>query len=271
MKIEFLEGSQDDGHIIAIINGQQKIVRTDKTVADILKMPGIPAVILEPEKPQPTFKVGDRVSMNGQEAVITHEATSEPFKPDASETEIQREDLVKVVSMVKGLSDAGGQELAPRQGVYTGGIYRVYKVHQTLVTLPDKPDELTRIINSLEVIDDKSPRPELIILFPNEVVLYQKRKKSHSVVELKKSTFLKCQECGAENAFVLNGDKYEGPCKCGFFNSIERIILPCDNEKCLNVKKERNTVSLFLSGDKFSGACGNCKQGMERSKDAVMA
>ena len=267
MKVEFLEQDDEGQHVIAVINGQRKILSTSKTVADILKMVplGQSPLPAEPQSSADGLGVGAGA---GQESSVSALPDAATTSADPS-SEIQREDLVKVVNVVKGLSGADGQELSPRQGVYAGGIYRVWKVNQNLVTLPDRPDELTRIVNSLEVIDDKSARPELITLFPNEVVLHQKRKKAHSVVEVKKSEFLKCQVCGETNALILFGDKYEGKCKCGSFNSIERIIVPCENEKCVDKDKHRNQVSLFLTGESYIGSCGVCKTGMEKKKEAV--
>ncbi len=202
----------------------------------------------------------------GRAVVAGHEAMLKDLpenRKSSDSTEIQREDLVRLVSVTKGLSDAGGNELSPRQGISPGAIYRIFKVHQTLVVLPDKPDELTKIVQYYEAIDDSSARPELVTLFPHEIVLHKKRDKAHSVVKVVFSEFLKCSECGDTNALVLNGSTFKGDCqKCGHHNEIERMIELCSNEKCVDSGKKRTQVSLFLYDGKFQGSCGTCKTPM---------
>ena len=177
--------------------------------------------------------------------------------PDNS-NKIQREDLVQVTNMMQGLKDKDGSEMVDR-GIVQGGIYRVMKINQNMIVMPDKPDELTAIISSYEVVDDKAAIQRRLAVFPSEVTLYKKRTKDKSIKTNKVSEILKCSSCGKENAFVLNGSKFEGKCgECGADNSIERITDLCPNEKCLS-NGERSKMNLYQYDGKFSGACGQCK------------
>ncbi len=197
------------------------------------------------------------------------EPTQEPVRAgDFNPDEIQREDLIQLSNVQKGLCDMSGNELDKRQ-VKQGGIYRVLKVHQQVIAMPnlENPEgepKMTKIVNSYEVLDDKAATPERLVVFPQECVLYKKREKKFSIVKPVFSEFLKCQNCGEMNAFVLKENKFEGVCpKCQEKNSIERMIELCSNEKCLDAGKARSKVSLFLYGEKFTGVCGNCKSSME--------
>ena len=164
MKIELLQDTQEDGHIIAIINGQQKILRTDKTIAEVLGIPSVRQLesTLPTESPAPKSD--------------SHEPNGETV---ANSNDLQKQDKVKVVGYIAGLKDASGNELAPRPGVVPGGIYRVEKINQTIITIPDPDHEgeskMEKIINSIEAINDASDRPELVTLLPGEFVLYKKR------------------------------------------------------------------------------------------------
>ena len=181
---------------------------------------------------------------------------SKPFK-DNSQI-IQREDLIQVTNIIPGLKDAGGNELIDR-GIVQGGIYRVAKINQQGLVIPDKPDEITFVVQSYEVIDDKSAIPRRLSVFPSEVQLHKKRTKDKSIKTGKVSEFLKCQNCEKENALVLDGNQYIGKClDCGADNKIERKIEKCSNEKCLDANGNRSVVALYKYGDEFSGKGGTC-------------
>jgi hypothetical protein len=234
-------------NIIAIVDGKRMILPIKVKIADLM----VTAMPSQAEK----------APIVAPQSII--EDTS---------TEIQREDLIRITNIMPRFNDIGGKELMD-SGLVNGGIYRVFKVHQNMVTLPDKPDVLTKIINSYEVIDDHSAQPRLLSAYPQEVQLYKKREKIHSgkgngIV----SEFLKCPECNEINALLLDGDYFVGLCKCGHENKIERLTVLCPNDKCVNeITKERSKVSIFLYGDTYKGICGQCKQGIARKKEAVKA
>ena len=193
------------------------------------------------------------------------EAEPVPVK-DNSQT-IQREDLVQVTNLIPGLKDEGGNELVDR-GIIQGGIYRVMKINQNVLVLPDKPDEMTTIVNSYEVIDDKSAIPRRLSVFPHEVQLYKKRLKDKSIKTGKVSELLKCSACGKENAFVLDGSSFVGKCAdCAAENKIERVIEKCVNEKCVDTGGVRSSVALYHYGEEYSGQCGTCKTAMSKKYD----
>ena len=142
-----------------------------------------------------------------------------------NDTEIQREDLIKVVNLAVGLKDMSGNELVDRH-ITAGGIYRVLAVSQVTVALPDKPDELTKIVQHYEVIDDKSARPERLIVLPSEVALYKKGRTAPEK-PMVMSELYKCGFCNTENALLLDTakNKYVGKCinpECGKDIEIDR-------------------------------------------------
>jgi hypothetical protein len=258
MQIEFFETDESGEHIIAVIDRRRMILSTSKTVADILKMVPKGESTLLPEIPEPIKRqveaLAEVVDSKIEDAISTNE------------TDIQREDKVKLIAIVAGLKDASGNELSPRQGLVTGAVYRVVKVNQTIITVPgaNGESELKKFINSLEVIDDTAPRPERITVLANEVQLYQKRGKqpfSFGVI----SEILRCPACGHDNAFILDGDSFKGTCdNCKQIVSVSRLIEFCSNEKCLDSNKNRSKVALYLYGNKYAGVCGVCKTQTEK-------
>ena len=210
------------------------------------------------------------------EATMVLKTDGEPPPPnqpkvgDFNPNEIQREDLIQIQNVMSGLKDASGNELVKREGIKSGGVYRVLKINQNIITTPDpaNPDGepiMTKIVNSYEVIDDKAPRPERLSVFPSECVLFKKREKKISIVKPVFSELLKCANCGEVNAFVLKGNKFEGVCpKCNEKNSIERVIELCQNEKCVDAGKARSKVACYLYDGKFTGVCGTCKTSVEK-------
>ena len=259
MKIEFLEQDSELNAVIAVINGQRKILSLSKTIKDVIEMPGIPVV----DHQQTELSVKAFTDTANELMKMSVEGRSS--YPKEESTDIQREDLVKVVNIAKGLSDTAGNELVTRYGLVNGNIYRVLKVNATNIVMPNDPDKMTKIINSLEIIDDQAPRPERIAVFPNEVVLYKKRDKKQSVVVNKISELLKCPYCGETNALILEGDIFKGKCsKCDAAIEIERITEQCPNEKCFDANKLRNKVALYRYNGSYVGQCGVCKTQAEK-------
>jgi hypothetical protein len=209
MKIEFFELSDDGQHIIAVMDGKRMIISTSKKVSEILSL-------------APT-KEGESVthpSVETMAPMATDDAplpaSSDALPPDEN-TKLQKQDLVKVVGYISGLKDASGNELNPRTGVVPGGIYRVQVIHQTMVTIPDPEtgeSKMETIINSIEAIDDASPRPELVTLLPGEFLLYKKRGKAPEKTS-KLSVIYNCPSCGEPTGLIQEGGVFKGKCmKC---------------------------------------------------------
>jgi hypothetical protein len=222
-----------------------------------------------------TMPIRLQSSMPRTDELASSQEKEEPLKTqpkvgDFNPEEIQREDLIQIQNVMSGLKDASGNELSKREGIKQGGVYRVLKINQNIITTPDPQNPegepiMTKIVNSYEVIDDKAPRPERLSVFPSECVLFKKREKKISIVKPVFSEFLKCPNCGEVNALVLKGNKFEGSCgKCGEKNSIERVIELCPNEKCVDAGKARSKVACYLYEGKFVGTCGNCKTSVEK-------
>lgn len=192
------------------------------------------------------------------------------FDP-VDESEIQREDLVKVTNVLPRFKDQSGTELND-PGIVNGGIYRVYKVGQNTLAMPDPdnldaPAKMTKVVNYYELIDDKSPNPRILQAFPSEVILHKKREKKRSIVKNVISALLKCTECQTELGLVLTGDKYKGPChNCGHANEIERRIVFCENYTCKDSQGNKSKVEIFLYDGSYQGSCGNCKVGITKKK-----
>ena len=196
------------------------------------------------------------------------EDSAKAVKKDQS-NEIQKEDLIQVTNMIHGLKGMDGSELIDR-GIVQGGIYRVAKINQVSLVMPDKPDELTVIVQTYEVIDDKSAIPRRLSVSPQEVSLFKKRLKNKSVKIKKMSEFLKCEKCGEMNALVLEGNNFVGTCGgCGEKVDIERVIENCTNDKCRDSSGARTKVSLFLYGEEFSGVCGTCRASISHRRELL--
>lgn len=159
---------------------------------------------------------------------------------------IEKEDIVTLVRLDENRDKRASCDLV------IGQEYRVISVISTGVTMPGQ-DQITKIAQGYDVVNDKGDRPERTRVFPHEVALLRKRTSPVINKELIMSEILDCPHCTASNALGLNGSAFEGVCdQCREPIHIERIIKKCLSDKC------SNDVSCFDVGGKYAGKCNRC-------------
>lgn len=164
---------------------------------------------------------------------------------------IEKEDIVTLINLDEGRNKDATCSLIVGQEL------RVIGVISTGVTLPGT-DEITKIVQGYDVVNDKGDRPERTRVFPNEVALLRKRTAPVIVKNNAISEILNCTHCNAPNALVLDGDCYKGECTdCHLDISISRVIKVCRTDKC------GNDVSCFDVGGKYKGKCNKCQSIVE--------
>lgn len=164
---------------------------------------------------------------------------------------IEKEDIVTVTQLDPGRDKDATCDLV------VGQEYRVISVISTSVTLPGQ-NELTKIPQGYDVVNDKGARPERTRVFPHEVQLTRKRTSPIIAKELNVSEILKCPICTVENDLVLDGTAFKGVCvSCKTDINIERIIRKCLTEKC------GNPVSCLDVGGCYEGKCNKCLAQLE--------
>lgn len=168
---------------------------------------------------------------------------------------IEKEDFVTLIRLDEGRNKDASCDLQ------VGNEYRVLQVISTGVTLPGKND-ITKIAQGYDVIDDSADRPERTRVFPHEVVLSRKRNPPPPMVEPRVEEILNCPTCNTPNACVLEDNQFKGLCEsCNNEIAIKRLIKSCNTPKC------GKSVSLFDNGTNFKGSCNQCKAVMEISYD----
>lgn len=164
---------------------------------------------------------------------------------------IEKEDIVTLVRLDEGRNKDASCNLVIGQEL------RVISVVSTGVTLPGS-DEITKIVQGYDVVNDKGDRPERTRVFPNEVALLRKRTSQIIPKNNVVSEILNCPSCNAPNALGLDGDTYKGICTdCKIDIAITRIIKKCQTDKC------GRDVSCFDVGGKYQGKCNQCQATVE--------
>lgn len=164
---------------------------------------------------------------------------------------IEKEDIVTLIRLDEGRSKDATCDLV------VGSDYRVICVISTGVTLPGD-NNITKIAQGYDVVNDKSQRPERTRVFPHEVVLKSKRQSPIIKKELTVSEILDCPLCATQNDLVLEGNAFKGVCvHCRADINIERIIKKCLTDKC------GNDVSCLDVGGLYKGKCNKCLSELE--------
>lgn len=157
---------------------------------------------------------------------------------------IEKEDIVTLIK----LEDREGAT-CPLQ---LGNQYRVIGIKAVGITKPGE-STVTSIVQTYDIVDDSSPRPERIVVFPHEVQLFRKRTPQNKAPKPAIEEILTCPKCAVENSLALDKDTFKGRCiGCGLDIKIKRIIRKCTNKKC------KAKVSLFESDGAFKGQCPEC-------------
>lgn len=169
---------------------------------------------------------------------------------DKSNT-IEKEDIVTLTMLDPGRNKDATCNLIVGQEL------RVISVVSTGVTLPGS-DEITKIVQGYDVVNDKGDRLERTRVFPQEVALLRKRTSPVIAKNNVVSEILNCPSCNAPNALGLDGDTYKGTCTdCKSDIAITRIIKKCQTAQC------GRDVSCFDIGGKYQGKCNQCQATIE--------
>ncbi len=164
---------------------------------------------------------------------------------------IEKEDIVTLTMLDPGRNKDATCNLIVGQEL------RVISVISTGVTLPGQ-DEITKIVQGYDVVNDKGDRPERTRVYPNEVTLLRKRTAPVIAKNNVVSEILNCPSCNAPNALGLDGDTYKGECTdCHNDIAITRIIKKCQTANC------GKDVSCFDVGGKYQGKCNQCQSTIE--------
>lgn len=164
---------------------------------------------------------------------------------------IEKEDIVTLIRLDEGRSKDATCLLV------VGQEYRVIEVKSTGVTLPGR-DDISRIVQGYDVVDDHADRQERTRVFPHEVELKEKRRSTIVPVIHKIEEILPCPSCNYPNALALEGSDFKGTCaECKEDICISRIIKKCLTERC---GKE---VSCFDVGGLYRGKCTGCLSNIE--------
>lgn len=160
---------------------------------------------------------------------------------------IEREDIV---TLVKVLPRGEGESV---EHLILGQEYRVIKIYSSGVAGLPGTEGIQKVVHGYDIVNDKSPRPERIRVFPSEVAFCRKRKSPIPKVVGVIEEILACPNCKEMNACALDGDIYKGTCaQCKSPYQIERIIEKCPKSTC------GNDVALFQTGDTYRGKCNKC-------------
>lgn len=167
---------------------------------------------------------------------------------------IEKEDFVRIIRIDENRDKEHSFLLTLGQEV------RVIKVISTMLTMPGQ-DNITKIVQGYDVVDDNAGRPERTRLFPHEVELSRKRTTPIIKKESKIEEIRPCPDCQVPNSLVLEGSDFKGVCvACQNDICIARIIRKCQTDKC---QKEGVSVSCFDVGGKFQGTCNSCGSSVE--------
>lgn len=162
---------------------------------------------------------------------------------------IEKEDFVTLIRIDEGRDKEHSFLLMVGQEL------RVLSVISTMVTLPGH-DDITKVVQGYDVVDDKAARPERTRVFPHEVALSRKRTAPIIPKNSKIEEILPCPGCNSPNSLALEGTDFKGTCaSCGLDITIARIIKKCLTDNC---KKDAIAVSCFDVGGKFQGKCNTC-------------
>jgi hypothetical protein len=205
----------------------------------------------------PPEVIEDIVVMGGmadkpKEHIATFTNRPQPKAQEDLSNVICKEDIVTLIKLNPREFQSG--TVSP---LIVGMDYRVLKVIGPTIPTPDGKG-IKKIIQGFEVIDDRAPTPERMVVTPDEVQLKSKRlsqviKKTQSVEEM-----LPCPDCRTLNALTLVGTDFKGTCEaCGKDIDIGRVIKKCSSVGC------GQEVSCFDVGGKYEGLCGKCKAKIE--------
>lgn len=164
---------------------------------------------------------------------------------------IEKEDIVTLIRLDEGRNKDATCLLV------VGNEYRVIEVKSTGVTMPGR-DDITRVVQGYDVVDDHADRQERTRVYPHEVELKEKRRSPIINLVRKVEEILPCPSCNAPNALALEGSDFKGICsECKQEISIARVIVKCKTEKC------GKDVACYDVGVLYSGKCNTCLSNIE--------